>query len=114
VSTRHAQYSEAPSVFDFRDFGEVLEERARANPTAVACQFLYNGDGPETSYTYRQLHDAASRAATTLTAAGAAGSPVLLLLPPGPDYIAAFFGCVSCPSMYSNRPRRRFLSVPLK
>jgi acyl-CoA synthetase (AMP-forming)/AMP-acid ligase II/acyl carrier protein len=82
------------SVSAFQDFGQVLQERARRHPEAIAYRFLQRGDHSETAYTYRRLDEEASSIAAKLSATDPFGKPVLLLLPPGLDYIAAFFGCL--------------------
>ncbi|WP_037657298.1 AMP-binding protein, partial [Streptomyces aurantiacus] len=52
------------------------------------------GPGGERSWTYAELDLRARHVAALLQHEGAAGEPVLLLHPPGLDYIAAFMGCL--------------------
>src|SRR5205807_1551124 len=56
--------------------------------------FLVDGEGEEVFLSYGELDRRARAIAARLQAAGAAGERVLLLYPPGLDYIAAFFGCL--------------------
>ncbi|MFH8988094.1 aminotransferase class I/II-fold pyridoxal phosphate-dependent enzyme [Streptomyces sp. NPDC017940] len=52
------------------------------------------GTGAERSWTFGELDLQARRVAALLQHEGAAGEPVLLLHPPGLDYIAGFLGCL--------------------
>ncbi|MEV7928555.1 amino acid adenylation domain-containing protein [Kitasatospora sp. NPDC088779] len=46
-----------------------------------------------TTVTYHRLHERSEALARALTAAGAAGAPVLLALPPGAAWVSALLGC---------------------
>lgn len=74
---------------------DLLQRRAETYPDKVAFSFSYNGDdeGRE-QLTYRELDLRARAIAATLQQQGAAGERVLVLVRPGVDAIAAFFGCV--------------------
>ncbi len=73
---------------------DVLEERSRTQADALAVRFLVDGEQREACWTYGQLGARARAIAAALRARGAAGKRVLLLYPPGLDYVAAFYGCL--------------------
>ncbi|RKG66806.1 amino acid adenylation domain-containing protein, partial [Corallococcus exercitus] len=56
--------------------------------------FLGESDGEETVWSAADLDVRARRIATALRERGAVGERVLLLYPPGLDYVAGFFGCL--------------------
>ncbi|HEY6321847.1 MAG TPA: fatty acyl-AMP ligase, partial [Thermoanaerobaculia bacterium] len=72
---------------------EVLQQRAAVHGQRPAYTFLADGEGELVSWTYAELERRARACAIFLAAAGAANGRVLLLLPPGLDFVAAFFGC---------------------
>jgi acyl-CoA synthetase (AMP-forming)/AMP-acid ligase II len=74
-------------------FSEILAERARQAPDALAFTFLRDGETDEETITNRELHEHALAIATQLRETVPAGARVLLLFPPGCDYVAAIFGC---------------------
>jgi acyl transferase domain-containing protein/acyl-CoA synthetase (AMP-forming)/AMP-acid ligase II/acyl carrier protein len=89
---------------------EVLRDRAHERPAADAFTFLRDGEAEEVRWNYAELDLRARSIAAHLQGIGAAGQRVLLLYPPGLDFIAGFFGClyagaVAVPT-YPNRPRR--------
>ncbi|RKH60512.1 hypothetical protein D7X96_33470, partial [Corallococcus interemptor] len=64
-------------------------------PSAHAPLYTFLGDdGEETTWSASELDVRARRIASALSERGAAGERVLLLYPPGLDYIAGFFGCL--------------------
>src|SRR5205814_8408710 len=71
-----------------------LRVRADEERSDLAFAFLADGESIRDQLTYADLDRQASRVAGLLRAHGACGRPVLLLYPPGLDYVAAFFGCV--------------------
>src|SRR6476661_11284062 len=76
---------------------EILENRAREQGERPAYVFLsYAGTGVvEERLTYAELDARARAIGASLQAAGAGGGErVALLLPPGPDFVASFFGCL--------------------
>jgi myxalamid-type polyketide synthase MxaB len=76
---------------------DLLRARARDAPERTAYGFLVDGEGQELRWSYGQLDERARAVAARLRRLGVAeGDRVLLLLPPGLDYLAAFFG-----SLYS-------------
>jgi amino acid adenylation domain-containing protein len=72
-------------------FAHVLSERAQSAPDALAITF--RGD-PGAGLTYGLLHRRAAALAARIRAVARPGDRAVLLLPPGPDYVAAFFGCL--------------------
>ncbi|HEU4509394.1 MAG TPA: condensation domain-containing protein, partial [Pyrinomonadaceae bacterium] len=80
--------------FEYKTLVELLRARAESQPDRNAYTFLLDGETDELSVTYRELDQRARAIAVHLQRAGAEGQPVLLLYPPGLEYIAAFFGCL--------------------
>ncbi|MDC0749710.1 non-ribosomal peptide synthetase [Polyangium mundeleinium] len=95
---------------------DLLRERAAHKPDALALRFLDDGEIEGAAFTYGGLDEAARAVAATLQEAGLAGKPVLLLFPPGLDYVAAFFGCLYAGSIavpaYPPDPTRLSRSLP--
>jgi amino acid adenylation domain-containing protein len=75
---------------------ELLQNRAQSLPGGHAYYFLHDSDddAPPLTVTYRDLDRAARTVAAALVDRGAAGTPVLLLYPPGYDYVVGFLGCL--------------------
>jgi amino acid adenylation domain-containing protein len=73
---------------------QILRERARHSPQRVLYTFLKDGEEEELVLTYGELDQQARRIAGWLQSIGASDERVLLLYPPGLDFIAAFFGCL--------------------
>ena len=73
---------------------DILRLRAIEQPTREAFTFLIDGENDAQTFTYAQLDRQARAIAAQLQQRAAPGDRVLLLLSPGPDYIAAFFGCL--------------------
>jgi len=71
-----------------------LQRRAALTPDRVALRFL--ADTPEQGVvlSYRDLDLRARTIAAALQAEAAVGERAVLLFPSGPDYVAAFFGCL--------------------
>ncbi|CAM5350740.1 8-amino-7-oxononanoate synthase [Streptomyces abikoensis] len=72
----------------------LLRHRADRTPDALAYRFLSGADDAGESLRYGELDLRARTVAGRLLREGLRGKPVLLLHPPGLDYIAAFFGCL--------------------
>lgn len=101
---------------------DLLRSRAIDRPAQTGYMFLGEGGGEPASINYGELDRRSRSTAASLQECGAAGKPVLLLFPPGFDFIAAFFGClyagaIAVPTQLPpERPRRthaflRFKSV---
>jgi len=73
---------------------ELLRARAQGAADRTLYTFLSDDLTPESSATYAGLDRRARAVGAWLQGAGASGQRVLLLFPPGLDYIAAFFGCL--------------------
>ncbi len=89
----------------------ILESRVAAQGERPAYVFLSYGETgvAEERLTYAELDARARAIGSSLQAEGAGGERVALLLPPGPEFIASFFGClyagaVAVPAL---PPRRR-------
>ncbi len=75
-----------------------FRRQARQRPAKTAIRFLPEGSadaGDEDIASYAALEQRVDGIAAFLHAAGAAGERVLLLMPPGIDYIAGFLACVA-------------------
>ncbi|HEY3571857.1 MAG TPA: AMP-binding protein, partial [Thermoanaerobaculia bacterium] len=98
---------------------EVSRHRAESRGEGLAYTFLLDGETAEAHLTYGELDRRARGLAAMLAREGiGAGDRVLLLYPPGLDYIAAFFGClyagaVAVPAYppRSRRPSARLQSI---
>ncbi|MCD0450494.1 acyltransferase domain-containing protein [Actinocorallia sp. API 0066] len=80
-----------------RTLVEVLRHRASRTPDRIGYRFLsYDGSGRTevTPLTYGRLDAWARAAAVTLLDEAEPGDRVLMLCPPGLDYLAYFFGCL--------------------
>ena len=74
---------------------DLLGWRAAHQPEREAYTFLDAGESEESSITYGELDRQARSVASRLQSMGvAAGERVLLLYPPGLEYVAAFLGCL--------------------
>lgn len=69
-----------------------LTEHAQHSPEQVALRFL--DESGATTITYRELDAHARAIAQTLLAHTSVGERAVLVYPSGPDYVAAFFGCL--------------------
>lgn len=79
---------------DHKNFLELLGHRAIEKGNEPAFTFL-NGAGTEPEpLTYIELETAARSIASELQSHGLTGKQVLLLYPPGLDFIRAFFACI--------------------
>ncbi|RYZ43412.1 MAG: hypothetical protein EOO72_06875 [Myxococcaceae bacterium] len=73
---------------------ELSRRRAEERPDQLAYTFLVDGDTEEAHLTYGDLDRRARAIGAALQARGAQGERVLLLYPPGLEYVAAFVGCL--------------------
>ena len=72
----------------------LLRRRAIQSPGQIAYTFLGSEGEEQASLTYKELDRQARVIAAYLRLLNVAGKRVLLLYPPGLDYICAFFGCL--------------------
>jgi acyl-CoA synthetase (AMP-forming)/AMP-acid ligase II len=77
----------------FTTFTEVIRDRAAELGDADAQIFLRDPGGPQ-HLSYAALDRRARALAVRLREHGAHGQPVLLLYPPGPEFLVAFTGCL--------------------
>jgi 8-amino-7-oxononanoate synthase len=86
----------------------VLRRHADERPRQPACVHLLNGQADHASLTYAQLDRRARAIAACLQDMGFAGQCVLLVYPPGLDFITAFFGCLyaGCVAVPTYPPHR--------
>lgn len=73
---------------------DLLRWRADQTPDREGYIFLTDGEDKVLSLTYGALDRRARAIAVQLQSRAAEGERVILLFPPGLDYIAAFFGCL--------------------
>jgi amino acid adenylation domain-containing protein len=92
--TATSSLSEKVSRTGCSTFVDLLRARARLHPERVAYVFLSNGETEETTLTYGELDQQARAVAAGLQSSTTRGDRVLLLYPPGIEYITAFFGCL--------------------
>jgi acyl-CoA synthetase (AMP-forming)/AMP-acid ligase II len=95
-------------------FVHVLRSRALRQPQNPAFTFLSDRGTEESILSYAELDQKARLIAANLQSLKLSGKPVLLLFPPGMDYVCAFFGClyagvvaVPAPLPRPGRPMRR-------
>ncbi len=89
---------------------DILNYRAVNQPQQTAYTFLVDGETEAVKLTYGQLEQRAKAIAGYLQSVSFPQDRVLLLYPPGLDYIEAFFGClyagvIAIPA-YTPRPNR--------
>ena len=73
---------------------QLLQSRAAQQPGRLAYTFLLDGEGEEAHLTYGELERQARAVGACLQGLGLRGERVILLYPPGLEYIAAFWGCL--------------------
>ncbi|HYO52099.1 fatty acyl-AMP ligase, partial [Archangium sp.] len=74
-------------------FVDVLRAKAREKPDLRVLTFLVDGEEQEEHVTYSELDRSARAIAAELQRRGLGGQRVLLLYPPGLDFIRALLGC---------------------
>jgi acyl-CoA synthetase (AMP-forming)/AMP-acid ligase II len=79
---------------NFSTIIEVLQWRAKQQPSKIGYVFLDDGEIESASLTYQELDSQAKLIARRLREFTAPGDRALLIYPPGLDFIAAFFGCL--------------------
>lgn len=94
---------------------DILRYRASEQPDFIAYTFLLDGETEEVSLTYAQLDRKARAVGAYLQSFCPPGERVLLIYPPGLDYIVAFFGCLYAGAIavpaYPPRPNRSALRL---
>lgn len=92
-------------------FAGILRERANLDPDGIAYGYIGN-EGEETLITYRELRNRVATLARRLQSLEAKDERVLLLYPPGLEFIPAFYavlaaGAIAVPSPLPRRRERR-------
>ncbi|OXS22705.1 non-ribosomal peptide synthetase [Pseudomonas fluorescens] len=77
-----------------RTLVQSLQHRAAHTPDQVALRFLAESAEHNVVLSYRELDQRARIIAAALQAQASLGDRAVLLFPSGPDYVAAFFGCL--------------------
>ncbi|TFY84469.1 amino acid adenylation domain-containing protein [Pseudomonas kairouanensis] len=77
-----------------RTLVQSLQRRAAQTPDQVALRFLAESAEQNVVLSYRDLDSRARSIAAALQANADLGDRAVLLFPSGPDYVAAFFGCL--------------------
>ena len=72
---------------------DMLRARAQAHPEATAAIYLGDGEDVKAQLSFGELDAQARAIAARLQGLGAAGECVLLVYPPGLEFLSAFFGC---------------------
>ncbi|MEN8443419.1 MAG: MupA/Atu3671 family FMN-dependent luciferase-like monooxygenase [Cyanobacteria bacterium J06555_13] len=81
-------------ISSMKNLVDLLRYRSEAQALETAFIFLPEGEREEIAITYRALDEKARAIASTLQAMNASGERVVLLYPPGLDFITAFLGCL--------------------
>jgi acyl-CoA synthetase (AMP-forming)/AMP-acid ligase II len=107
-----SQSSIIKDAAEFSTLVELLRRRALQQPGHELYSFLPDGENESGRLTCSDLDEQARAIGATLQRQGAAGQRVLLVYPPGLEFISSFFGClyagaVAVP-MYPPRPNRSF------
>jgi acyl transferase domain-containing protein/acyl-CoA synthetase (AMP-forming)/AMP-acid ligase II/NADPH:quinone reductase-like Zn-dependent oxidoreductase/short-subunit dehydrogenase/acyl carrier protein len=79
----------------FGNLNELLRARAAEHGPRVLFRYLPDGETEESRLTYAELDLKARSIAAALAAQAPAGERALLYYPAGPDFVAAFWGCLS-------------------
>nr|AQX77685.1 NocH [Nodularia sp. HBU26] len=100
---------------NFSNLVDLLRYRALHQSNQIAFTYLEDEEGLESTLTYQQLDAKARSIAVFLQNISTPGDRILLLYPPGLDYIAAFFGClyaelIAIP-LYSPRNNRKMSRI---
>ena len=99
----------------FSDLNELLLWRTEHDSGQPVLTFLQNGEKEEVNWNYQELARRAWSIAALLQSSGSAGQTVLLLYPPGSDFIAAFWGCLAAGAIavpvYPPRSNRNMLRL---
>ena len=81
-------------VYGFTSLTQCLRQRALHQPQETAYTFLAERESKITSWTYQELDRRSRSIANRLQSMEASGSRVLLIYPPGLEFIAGFLGCL--------------------
>jgi 8-amino-7-oxononanoate synthase len=86
----------------------MLRRHIEERPDQTAFAYLLDGQSNQTVMTYAQFDRRARAIAAHLQNMGLAGQRILLVYPPGLDFVTAFFGCLyaGCVAMPTYPPHR--------
>jgi acyl-CoA synthetase (AMP-forming)/AMP-acid ligase II/alkylation response protein AidB-like acyl-CoA dehydrogenase/acyl carrier protein len=84
----------APRAAHPDDLVGVLRQRVQLHGDARACIYLGDGEAEKATLSFAELDLQARAVAARLQGLGVSGECALLLYPPGPEFLAAFFGCL--------------------
>jgi 8-amino-7-oxononanoate synthase len=115
-SARHLPVDDDVGAAGCETLVELLQLRAEASPDRVVYRFIPGESKAEQRITYAQLDRRARGIAARIHETAAGGARALLLVPPGLDYVAAYFGClyagvIAVPA-YPPNPRRPDPRIP--
>ncbi|SLM32891.1 putative Polyketide synthase modules and related protein [Desulfamplus magnetovallimortis] len=79
---------------DVTTLGKLLRARAKSTPNKKAYSYLKNGLDEAVSFTYGQLDEAVRATAASIPDKIMPGDRVLILYPPGVDFLIGFFGAL--------------------
>ncbi len=100
----------APTIVD------LLRARAEERGDVVAYRYLRDGESAEDVRTWVEMDRRARAIGTTLRGMGATGTNVLMLYPPGIDFIEGYFGCLYAGATpvpaYPPEPQRLARTLP--
>ncbi|MEU4729810.1 fatty acyl-AMP ligase [Streptomyces sp. NPDC023588] len=82
------------STADVRTLPDALRLRNEKQPDVTAYVFLRDGEVPQETLTYRELHDQAGPRAAAFAAAGLSGSSAVLMYPAGLEFVRTLLGCM--------------------
>jgi acyl-CoA synthetase (AMP-forming)/AMP-acid ligase II len=88
------QFMSADTSDEQPTLAHVLSVRARQQPQRTAYVFLLDGEHERVEFTYAALELAARKWAAKIATVAEPGDRILLVLPPGLDLIAAFYGAL--------------------
>ena len=88
VEERHIELAPA------QGFSDALRIVAERDPDRLAFRFLHDGEDNAEECTYAELHLRARALANQLAQRASVGTRVLVLCPPGLEYVVALFGCL--------------------
>jgi amino acid adenylation domain-containing protein len=78
----------------FTDLVDLARHRARTERDSVGYVYLQDGEVPSDQLSYKDLDVCARAIGATLQKQCAVGDRLLLLYPPGLEFMSAFFGCL--------------------
>ncbi|ACB50379.1 AMP-dependent synthetase and ligase/probable acyl-CoA synthase [Crocosphaera subtropica ATCC 51142] len=102
--------TESSDHSDWTSLIDLIKYRANYQAKQTAFIFLQNGKNESSRLTYQELDQQAQKLAVYLQNLTQSGDRILLLYPPGLDFIIAFFAClyagVIAIPLYPPRPNR--------